>query len=103
MCLLRSEINGCVCVHTRYQNWKEGQHYDGKDEQCGIMYQRYDWGKWDDDNCYKPLGYICKRREYKRGGILLILLSHSNILRHQSDECTGWGYTLHELNEVGIQ
>lgn len=45
----------------RYQNWKEGQHYDGKDEQCGIMYQRYDWGRWDDDNCYKPLGYICKR------------------------------------------
>jgi len=45
----------------RYQNWKEGQHYDGKDEQCGIMYQQYDWGKWDDDNCYKPLGYICKR------------------------------------------
>ena len=47
----------------RYQNWKEGQHYDGKDEQCGIMYQRYDWGRWDDDNCYKPLGFICKRRE----------------------------------------
>ena len=48
----------------RYQNWKEGQHYDGKDEQCGIIYQQYDWGRWDDDNCYKPLGYICKRREY---------------------------------------
>ena len=47
----------------RYQNWKEGQHYDGKDEQCGIIYQQYDWGRWDDDNCYKPLGYICKRRE----------------------------------------
>ncbi|XP_073257254.1 uncharacterized protein [Porites lutea] len=45
----------------RYQNWKEGQHYDGKDEQCGIIYQQYDWGRWDDDNCYKPLGYICKR------------------------------------------
>ena len=49
----------------RYQNWKEGQHYDGKDEQCGIIYQQYDWGRWDDDNCYKPLGYICKRREYR--------------------------------------
>ncbi|KAJ7376121.1 C-type lectin domain 19 member A [Desmophyllum pertusum] len=45
----------------RYQNWKEGQHYDGKDEQCGIMYQRYDWEGGMDDNCYKPLGYICKR------------------------------------------
>ncbi|XP_068678201.1 uncharacterized protein [Montipora foliosa] len=45
----------------RYQNWKEGQHYDGKDEQCGIVYQRYDWGRWDDDNCYKPFGFICKR------------------------------------------
>lgn len=45
----------------RFQNWKEGQHYDGKDEQCGIVYQRYDWGRWDDDNCYKPFGFICKR------------------------------------------
>lgn len=50
----------------RYQNWKEGQHYDGKDEQCGIMYQQYDWGRWDDDNCYKPLGYICKRHRTRK-------------------------------------
>ena len=51
-------------VLFRFQNWKEGQHYDGTDEQCGVVYQQYDWGRWDDDNCYKRQGFVCKRRKY---------------------------------------
>jgi len=47
--------------HYRYTNWHAGQQYHGRDEQCGFIYREIYPGKWEDDNCYKPLPYICKR------------------------------------------
>nr|QNH72444.1 toxin candidate TRINITY_DN32570_c0_g2_i1.p1 [Pachycerianthus borealis] len=47
--------------HYRYTNWHNGQQYHGRDEQCGFIYKEKHLGKWEDDNCYKPLPYICKR------------------------------------------
>nr|QNH72449.1 toxin candidate TRINITY_DN18814_c0_g1_i2.p1 [Ceriantheomorphe brasiliensis] len=45
----------------RYTNWHNGQQYHGRDEQCGFIYKEKHLGKWEDENCYKPLPYICKR------------------------------------------